>query len=260
MEEKKKPIGFYDSGVGGISVLRQTIKLLPGEDYIYFGDSANAPYGMKDEEEIRRFSLACGDFLHQKNVKAIVIACNTATSIVVKTMRENYNIPVISMEPAVKPAKEAHRAGDILVLATPATLKQARYHALLARLSIRDRVVDVECAGLAELVENGDLSNPQIKACIYEKLRAHAGRKNVCALVIGCTHYSFISDQINEVAKKLLRGSCEIYDGMYGTARRTAGVLSENDLLNPTNRRGTVRFFSSLQTDTESKFRHFLEL
>ena len=121
-----RPIGFFDSGVGGISVLKTAWRLMPYENYIYYGDNINAPYGEKTEEQIKALSLAAGGFLFAKGVKAIVMACNTATSAAVKIMREKYNIPVVSMEPAVKPALLASGEGKVLVLATPATVTQAR--------------------------------------------------------------------------------------------------------------------------------------
>lgn len=242
---KDMPIGFYDSGVGGISVLRETVKLLPHEDFIYYGDNANAPYGAKTEAEIKELSIRCGDFLHGKGVKAIVIACNTATSIVVQTMREKYNIPIISMEPAVKPAAQKYADGKIAVMATPATLGQQRYLALLDRLGIQSRIINVECGQLAALVEEGRLDSPKIKACVYEKLIPLANEENICAIVMGCTHYSFISTQIHDVARKILKGNCEIFDGMYGTARQTANVLAEAGLLSGRQSAGEVAFFSS---------------
>ncbi len=248
------PIGFYDSGVGGISVLKQTVKLLPNEDFIYYGDNANAPYGTRDEEDIKRLSLACGEFLYSRGVKMIVIACNTATSIVVKTMRERFNIPIISMEPAVKPASE--RGGRIAVLATPATLNQARYKALLGRLGIEERVVDIPCGELAELVETGELCSPHIKAYICEKLSALRGQ-DVCSLVIGCTHYSFISEQIGDVARKLL-GECELFDGMYGTARRVKQVLEQEGILSETGC-GNVGFFSSSGEEAVKMLKYFYD-
>ena len=259
MRKNDGPIGFYDSGVGGVSVLRETARLLPGEDFIYYGDNAHAPYGVKDEEEIKKLSLACGDFLYNAGAKMIVIACNTATSIVVKTMRENYNLPVISMEPAVKPACEKHKQGKIAVLATPATLRQKRYHALVERLGIGERVIDVHCSGLAELVELGRLDNPQIKACICEKLAPLRG-EDVRALVIGCTHYSFISEQIGKVAGKLFKNKPELFDGLYGTARQVAAVLKEESLESGKNGRGSISFHSSDGEDAADLLNKFYTL
>lgn len=253
------PIGFYDSGVGGISVLRETIRLLPHENFIYYGDNANAPYGTKSEAEVKDLSLRCGDFLYAKGVKAVVIACNTATSIVVQTMRANYNMPIISMEPAVKPAAEKYKQGDIAVMATPATLHQKRYRALIERLKIEDRVRNVECGKLASLIEKGNLQSPLIKAHICDTLFPLRERE-VCAVVIGCTHYSFVADQIADVAHKLLRGNCEVFDGMYGTARHIQRVLEQEDLVSGRTGDGKVDFYSSNGQDSVDLMRRFMRL
>lgn len=255
MEEKYLPVGFYDSGVGGLSVLSATRALLPNEDYIYFGDNANAPYGSKDEELIKKLSLKCGDFLHSQNVKMIVIACNTATSIVVKTMRENYRIPIISMEPAVKPATE-QTSRKVVVMATPATLRQKRYKALLKRLAIEDRVVDLDCGKLAGMVER-EAPESDLALYVNEKLKGVESRKPVGAVVLGCTHYSFISGIISKEAKKVFGGECEIFDGMYGTARHVKNVLQQENLLNDAPNKGSVRFFTSDKNTGPDKLRHF---
>ncbi len=260
MENKDRPIGFYDSGVGGVGVLRETVKQLPHENFIYFGDSANAPYGTKDEDTIKDLSMICGDFLYQKGVKMIVIACNTATSIVVKTMREKYNIPIVSMEPAVKPAAEKYAEGDILVMATPATLRQKRYHTLIERLGIQDRVIDIGCGNLAELVEAGAADDPNIRAYLCEKLSPFRNNKNICSIVIGCTHYSFVSEDIACVAHKLLKGNCEIFDGMYGTARHIARLTDELQLKSTRKGQGSIEFYSSAGEKTLGLYRRFFTL
>jgi glutamate racemase len=250
------PVGFYDSGVGGVGVLKETFKLAPNENFIYYGDNANAPYGGREEEEIRKLSLACGDFLYDKGVKMIVIACNTATSIVVKTMREKYNIPVISMEPAVRPAAERFPAGKIAVLATPATLRQKRYGALLDRLGVADRVLTIDCGGLAELVERGDLKDPAITDFIYRRLKDFRNEA-VCAVVLGCTHYSFIGRQIQRAAKDVFGGRCAQFDGVYGTARQVARVLAEEKMLSNRTEEGSTAFYSSAGSDAAMLLQRF---
>lgn len=259
MRKNELPIGIYDSGAGGVSVLAQAMKCLPCEDFLYYGDSANAPYGTKSEEEIKNLSLACGDFLYQRGVKMIVIACNTATSITVQAMREKYNIPIISIEPAVKPAVEKYPEGKIAVLATPATLKQKRYWYLLEKLGAQDKVVNIECEGLAELVEQGNLDDPHIKAYLYEKFLPHRGRA-FGGVVVGCTHYSFVSDKIRDVAQKICGGPCDVFDGMFGTARHIADVLRGENLLNDSLEKGGVKFFSSGEPHSIAVFEHFLKL
>lgn len=259
MIKNEQPIGVYDSGVGGLSVLCEARKRLPHENFIYYGDSENAPYGTKTEDEIKELSLACGEFLFRKGVKMIVIACNTATSIVVQTMRERYNIPIISIEPAVKPALEGSRNGKIIVLATPATLHQKRYQSLLERLGAQDATINVECASLANLIEKGDLDDPHIKAYIHDKLVAYRGQQ-IEGIVIGCTHYSFVADKIRDIASKIFPSFGDIYDGRYGTARHIARVLAHENLLHGCNAGGRVELFTSGKDDSLAVYRHFLSL
>ena len=132
MNKKKMPIGFFDSGVGGISVLKEAVKLMPNEHYIYFGDSKNAPYGIKEVEEVKALTYKAVEFLIEKGAKAIVIACNTATSAAVRALRITYpNIPIIGIEPAVKPAVKLGRKGPVIIMATPMTLKEKKLKVLM---------------------------------------------------------------------------------------------------------------------------------
>lgn len=238
------PIGFFDSGVGGISLLKEAVELMPYENYIYYGDSINVPYGNKTELEIKSLSLSCGDFLFRQGVKAIVMACNTATSTSVQMMRQLYQIPVISIEPAVKPAIEAAKDGYILVLATPATISQERYNNLLKRLGATEKIINVPLSRMAQMIEKTDLDSPEITENLRENLLPYKGRK-IDGIVLGCTHYSFISTQIRETAKELFTGACEIFDGKTGTVRQLKRVLEENGLLNIGNDRPIISFQTS---------------
>ncbi len=243
MQKKEMPIGFFDSGVGGLSVLRHALSELPNESFIFYGDDLNAPYGTKSEDAIKELSLACCKFLYEKGVKAIVMACNTATSASVKMARETFGLPVISIEPAVKPAYENRKDGKILVMATPATISQTRYKELCRRVGCEDYVINVPCRGLAELLENGDFDNCAVREYIYRKLEPIREEK-IDGIVIGCTHYSFISDQIKEVASGLFGGMLAIYDGMYGTVRQLKRVLQKEDLLRQDGKQN-IEFYSS---------------
>ncbi|MBR4079090.1 MAG: glutamate racemase [Christensenellaceae bacterium] len=256
MKDRKLPIGFFDSGVGGLSVMKHAMKVLPTENFIYYGDDANAPYGTRTEEEIKELSLACGEFLYQKGVKAIVMACNTATSIAVYKMREKYQIPVISIEPAVKPAYEGRENGRILVMATPATIQQSRFKELKKRVGCEAFVIDMPCKGLVELIETGDFDDPRIEGYIREKFEPLKGEV-IDGIVMGCTHYSFISDKISKVAKDYFSGKCEIYDGMYGMVNHLKNVLEKEGLANNSGC-GETALYSSLEGSTET-FRKILE-
>jgi len=253
-----KPIGFFDSGVGGISVLKTACRILPNENYIYFGDNLNAPYGEKSEEEIKRLTLdACG-FLYDKGVKAIVIACNTATSAAVIMMRETYNIPVISMEPAVKPALKDRNDGKVLVLATPATVSQERYLGLIERLDAHDEVISVGCGGLVELIEEGHTDEASIHAYLSKRLAFLEGQA-IGAVVLGCTHYSFVEAPIKSYIDKMTRADCPVFDGRHGTSRQLERVLREHDMLCENSVKGSIRFFASQPGFNTSAFRKIFD-
>jgi len=244
MNYNDRPIGIFDSGVGGVSVLKEALKVLPNENYIYFGDNKNAPYGSKTEEEIQQLSLACGEFLIEKNVKAMVMACNTATSAAVRMMRAKYNMPVISIEPAVKPALEKSYNGDIIVLATEGTINQSRYNKLLERLDASDRVINVPCKGLVTIIEKGDLNSKELSEyirCIFAPYHAD----NVDAVVLGCTHYSFVRDKIKHYLYDNFHGKRQVYDGNEGTVKQLKRVLDEQGLLSTSSKKGKIEFYSS---------------
>ena len=149
----KRAIGFFDSGVGGISMLKSAVKALPNENFIYLGDTKNAPYGVRSEEDIRALTVNCVNKLLERNIKALVIACNTATSAAAQTLRETLTIPVIAMEPALKPAHENRHGGQIIVLATAATLRQQKFRVLMEKYG--EGAVLIPGNGIVELVESG---------------------------------------------------------------------------------------------------------
>lgn len=260
VEQKDLPIGIYDSGMGGISVLREAVRQMPAERYIYFGDDLHAPYGTKDENTIRDLSLACADFLNEKGVKMMVIACNTATSVVVQTMRERYRLPVISMEPAIKPPADKYPDGAIAVFATPATLRQARYGALMDRLGIRGRIRNIACDRLASLVERAPLDGNEIHAYIRDRMHMLEEEENVCAIVLGCTHYTFAARAFQEEAVRVLGCMPEIFDGVSGTVRRMRQVLHEQDLLRGGEKTGEISLFTSGDAEVLARMHTFLAL
>jgi glutamate racemase len=243
--DKEKPIGFFDSGVGGVSVLKTAYMRMPDENYIYYGDNLNAPYGEKSEEEIKALSLEAGAFLFSKGVKAIVVACNTATSAAIQMMRERFNLPVVSMEPAVKPALSALQGGRVLVLATPATVSQTRYLGLIERLNAVDKVVSVGCGGLVELIEAGRTDEADIHEYLNQKLSFLRGGR-IDAAVLGCTHYSFIEKPIKSYIDRVFQTDCPIFDGRHGTARHLEQLLAEQGLRSSENKKGSIVFYASM--------------
>lgn len=193
------PIGVFDSGVGGLSVLHEIRARLPGESLIYLADCGHVPYGEKTPEYIRTRCRAIAEFLLARGAKSLVLACNTATAAAAADLRELYpQVPIVAMEPAVKPAAEATRSGVVGVLATTGTLKSARFAALLDRFAGDVRVVTQPCPGLVERIEAGDLSGPQTRELLkrfVEPLLA----EGCDTLILGCTHYPFLRPLLREL-------------------------------------------------------------
>ncbi|MGI6664662.1 MAG: glutamate racemase [Christensenellaceae bacterium] len=242
MRDKNSPIGFFDSGIGGLSVLAYAREYMPLENYIFYGDSGNIPYGEKSPEEIKRLTIAACDKLFEMGAKALLIACNTATSAAIYDMRAKYQIPVISMEPAIKPACEK-AAGEVLVMATPSTIKSERYHKLAERLGCEERIYNLPCKGLADLLETGDFKNVAIDVyldALFAPLKGH----KFGAVVIGCTHYSFITEQIKCALKRHTGSEAEVFDGRYGTVHHLKNSLAALDLLREAPG-GEIAFHSS---------------
>ncbi|MEG1559817.1 MAG: glutamate racemase [Clostridia bacterium] len=240
----ERPVGIFDSGFGGVSVLREAVRLLNKENYIYFGDNANAPYGDKNEEEIASLALTCADFLMQRGIKAMLLACNTATGTAIRAIRERLSIPVVSIEPAIKPASEASD-GTVLMLATRATTEMERYKKLKSRMRNPERIIDVPCHGLVERIESGVFGILEYDDILDKLIGRYKGRK-IDGLVLGCTHYVFIKDAIKQYVDKSFTGKRIFYDGNEATVKQLKRVLNANGLEND-NGSANVTFFSSAE-------------
>lgn len=239
-------VGVFDSGLGGISVLRALVAELPHEDFRYFGDSANAPYGEKTEAQVLELSRGIVDRFLADGAKAIVIACNTATSASASTLRAAHpDVPIVGIEPALKPAARAFPHGRILVMATEMTLHLDKYHELSRVWGRECEVVPVPCPGLAARIERGDLDAPDLSEMIEGLVGAYAG--TVDAVVLGCTHYPFVRRQIAEV----LGPGVVFFDGGAGTARQLRKRLAEEGLAAARDHAGGVEFASSLDMPAE---------
>lgn len=236
------PIGIFDSGFGGLSVLREIASLLPGENLLYYGDNANAPYGDLDEERIRTVTLAAINQLLERGIKALVVACNTATSAAIEVIRAEVSLPVIGMEPAVKPAVEMRMRGKVLVLATAATLRQQKLHTLVERLGNPDYLVPFACPGLVELVEQGVTSGPELEKFLFGLFAPLRGL-DVQVVVLGCTHYVFARQAI----ECCFTPRPLVVDGNQGTAANLVRELTRRGLLRQTREgcRGTVEFITT---------------
>lgn len=245
MSTDNRPIGVLDSGLGGISVLRELVKLMPGENFIYYGDSANAPYGTRIPEEVIDLTKKDVEFLLERGAKAIVVACNTATSVAIKELRAAYEevLPVIGIEPALKPAVKAKEHSKVVVMATPMTLSQTKFNSMMHIYEDDANIIKMPCPGLVEYIESGVLDGPILDAYL-EKQFAPYDKAEIDAVVLGCTHYPLI----REVIQKHLPGVF-VYDGGFGTAKQTKRRLAERGLLSDRESGGKVEIFNSRNTE-----------
>lgn len=238
--QSENPIGVFDSGVGGLSVLREIRQLLPHENLLYVADSAHAPYGDKTKEFILGRSKAIVDFFISQQVKAVVVACNTATGAAVKEIRPTIEQTIIAMEPAVKPASERTQTGVIGVLATSRTLSSNNFQILFARFADQVKIITQACPGLVEQVERGDLNSDRTRALVAEYVRPLV-IQNVDIIVLGCTHYPFLAGLIQE----FVGSSVAVIDSGAAIARELRSRLDKSSLMAGRDYPGTVKFWSS---------------
>lgn len=234
-------IGFFDSGVGGVSVLHTASKLLPNENFLYYGDNGNAPYGIRSLDEIRSLCARVVDILLDRGVKAIVIACNTATSAYAEILRSEVDIPVVGMEPAIKPAQLNRRGGEVIALATKATLSLPKFERLMGIYG--ENVVPVVGEGLVELVESGKAGTSESDEAL-EKLLSPYVERQIDSIVLGCTHYPFLESGIRRLFPK-----ADIYDGRFGTAMQLRHLLELHGLLSD-DTPGTIEYQTSGDAST----------
>lgn len=225
MNKKNLPIGVFDSGLGGISVLKELIQLMPEEHYLYFGDSANAPYGTRTTEEVKILTLNAAARLYERGIKALVVACNTATAAAITQIREEYpNLIVVGIEPALKMATDQFPRGHVGIMATQVTLREEKLEHLVGRFP--DVTVEkIPAPGLVELVEQGKTQSEETEALLRNILKPYVGQLD--AIVLGCTHYPFVKDTV----QKILGEGVVVLDGGAGTARQTKRLLEERGLL-----------------------------
>ena len=225
MARKEDYIAVFDSGVGGISVLKELMALMPGEKYLYFGDSANAPYGDRPTAQVRQLTLAAADMLMKRGIKALVVACNTATAAAIQDLRAAYpETIIIGIEPALKLAYDRYPAGRVGVMATQVTLREEKFSHQLERFPDM-QVSLIPAPGLVELIEAGKADSEETENLLRLLLRPYVGKLD--ALVLGCTHYPFVKATV----AKILGDQTELLDGSLGTARHTMHRLEEKGLL-----------------------------
>ncbi len=218
-------IAVFDSGVGGISVLRHLVALMSEERFLYFGDSANAPYGTKTKEQVRDLTFAAAERLLKQGIKALVVACNTATSAAINDLRRAYpHLIIIGIEPALKLAADKFPGGHLGVMATPMTLREEKFSRLMERFQESCEIYKIPAPGLVELIESGKADSAEAEALLRELFAPYP---KLDALVLGCTHYPFAAATISRV----LGSQVALLDGGNGTARETKRRLKEAGLL-----------------------------
>ena len=238
---KTQPIGLFDSGVGGLSIWKDLVRLLPMEDTIYLADSKNAPYGQKSKDEIIALSCKNTDLLLEMGCKIIVVACNTATTNAIKELRTLYDIPFIGIEPALKPAVSNSTTNVIGILATQGTLSSSLFANRVAEYK-NTKIVEQVGLGLVNLIERGDIESEEMTALLQSYLQPMIAH-NIDYLVLGCSHYPFLIQQI----KKILPPSVTIVDSGTAVARQTQKLLAELDGLKE-GIQGIATFFSNADT------------
>ena len=236
-----------DSGIGGISVLKEIVKLMPNEDCIFFGDSVNAPYGTKKLSQIQQIVMDRAEYLYSRGIKALVVACNTATSAAIRLLRDRYtDIPVIGIEPALKPAVSGDERHTVVVMATPMTIREKKFQSLMAKYADEGTVYPLPCPGLADLIEDGNTEGEKLEKYILELMMPYLGEK-IDYIVLGCTHYPFAKKTIQKIAGD----SVKIIDGSLGTAKQLKRRLKAAGLETPKTDRGTIIFEDSIPSKTE---------
>lgn len=232
-------IGVFDSGIGGLSVLHQAMQMLPQENFIYYADIDHVPYGTKTKEEIIKYSSEAVEFLVQKGVKAVVIACNTATSAAIQELREKYTLPIIGMEPAVKKAIDFHPKKRVLVIATPMTIQGEKLHNLIEKVDTEHLVDAVALPKLVTFAEEENFEEEEVTEYLREALK-HFNLENYSSVVLGCTHFNYFKDSL----KKMLPKGVHFLDGNEGTIKKLISELEKRKALENNSSRKIEYYYS----------------
>jgi glutamate racemase len=235
-----KPIGIFDSGIGGTSIFKEVHALLPNENCIYLADSINAPYGNKSKDDIVALSIKNTEFLINKGCKIIVVACNTATTNSIDYLRENYSIPFIGIEPAIKPAALNTQTKAIGILATKGTLSSHLFHKTTDLYASGIKVIEQVGEGIVPLIESGKVDSNEMQLLLEMYLKPMLDQ-NIDYLVLGCTHYPYLIPMLS----KMLPSDVKIIDSGLAVAKQTQSVLNSNSLLNSTDSKPAIKLFSN---------------
>ena len=252
--DKDSPIAVFDSGVGGISVLRALREEMPHEDFRYFGDSLHAPYGTKSTEEVRARVFELVKSFRADGAKAVVVACNTATSAAVRALRETYpDYTIVGIEPALKPAVLAGNEQTVIVMATPMTIRNEKFHVLMDQYVDQAHIIPLPCPGLMEFVEAGKTEGDELYSFV-ERLFSPFDKEKIDSVVLGCTHYPFVADTV----RRVMGDRVKLFEGGPGTARETKRRLSVLNLLSGRECAGEITIENSLSEDKAELCRKLL--
>lgn len=249
------PIGIFDSGIGGLTVWKTLLKVFPNESFVYFADNKNCPYGTKTETEITQFSNSIVQFLISKNCKIIIVACNTATSAAVKNLRTNYSIPIIGIEPAIKPASLLTRTGNVGVLATQGTINGGHFRNTSERFAKNKNVITQIGYGLVKLIEDNKVNSSEMGE-LLQKYITPMIEEDVDYIVLGCTHYPLLLEQINQITG----GNIQLLEPSEAIAKQTNKILFENNLLSNNHSRTTEIYTSGTSKELINNILKQLEI
>ncbi len=240
--KKNRPIGLFDSGIGGTSIWKEVVKLLPLENTIYLADSKNAPYGQRSKDEIISLSIKNTELLISKGCKLIIVACNTATTNAIDYLRKNYDLPFIGIEPAIKPAALYSKTGAIGILATQGTLTSKLFEKTADEYTKNIHTIEQDGEGLVSLIEQGKLQSTEMNELLSTYLK-HMLKFNIDHLVLGCTHYPYLIPHI----KKLIGNDVIIIDSGEAVAKQTKAILQKHGLITETTSSKIHDFFINIQ-------------
>ncbi|MFI3330336.1 MAG: glutamate racemase [Rikenellaceae bacterium] len=244
-----RPIGVFDSGLGGLSVYRVLRESLPHESFAYFGDGKNCPYGDKSLEQIIEYVDEAVEVLLKRDIKMLVVACNAATAMTIEYLRGKYDFHIVGMEPAVKPAAETTKTGVVGVLATSATLKGELFKQTCQRYSLKAKIIPTVGEGFVEVVENGNENSPEAENLVAKAMKEML-EMGADKIVLGCTHYPFLSETILKV---IGTRDIEIIDPAPAITKRVKQLLSENNLFAHENNKATTEFFTASDENYRQK-------
>ncbi|HEY4494237.1 MAG TPA: glutamate racemase [Candidatus Paceibacterota bacterium] len=237
----KQPIGVFDSGVGGLSVLKELHKILPNEDFIFLADQLYVPYGEKTKKELINLGHRVVDyFIKKHDVKMVVVACNTSTCYSIDALRQGLTLSIVGTVPAIKPASERTKTGTIGIISTPATSKSPAVKNLIRDYCKGVKVINIGCKNLENAVENGNLNDNKVKK-LLKKYLEKIKNTDVDYLVLGCTHYPFLKEPI----RKILGSKVKLIDGGTAIAKRTASLLKTHKIINKNKNKGRTQYFTT---------------